>query len=229
MFQEAAAIGGLSVQLVYYRGLSECRASRWISQPQHLAGLMQRIDCRMGHTQIGKILAHAKRETELLKVQALVFVGDAMEEEADDLSSDAAALGHLGVPVFMFQEGHDRLVEATFRDIARLTRGAWGFCFRRQLEMRCVCSLWMLEFCLRDADSAPYAAVANRFPFKLIRNCLKECRAIRAAFGLNGRAPQGHTSTHDLAPVKSGNWLGLFIWWPRRSFGKPPGPLCARA
>src|SRR5438128_7296066 len=27
MFREAAAIGGLDVQLVYYRGLAECRAS----------------------------------------------------------------------------------------------------------------------------------------------------------------------------------------------------------
>ena len=80
MFREVAAIGGLSVQLVYYRGLAECRSSRWVSQPEHLSGLMERIACRMGHTQIGKVLAHARRESELLKVQALVFVGDAMEE-----------------------------------------------------------------------------------------------------------------------------------------------------
>jgi hypothetical protein len=33
MFRETVAIGGLSVQLVYYRGLGECRASRWLSQP----------------------------------------------------------------------------------------------------------------------------------------------------------------------------------------------------
>ncbi len=30
MFREAASIGGLDVQLVYYRGLGECRASRWV-------------------------------------------------------------------------------------------------------------------------------------------------------------------------------------------------------
>ena len=78
MFREAAAIGGLDVQLVYYRGLSECRASRWVSQAERLGGLMERIDCRGGHTQIGKIIAHAKRETQVTKVQALVFVGDAM-------------------------------------------------------------------------------------------------------------------------------------------------------
>ena len=123
MFREVATIGGLSVQLVYYRGLSECRSSRWVTQPGHLAGLMERIMCRSGETQIGKVLAHARRETELLKVQALVFVGDAMEENPDALVHDAAALGRAGVPAFMFQEGYDRAVEQVFRDIARLTRG----------------------------------------------------------------------------------------------------------
>src|SRR5467141_964471 len=52
MFREAASIGGLDIQLVYYRGLSECRASRWVSETEHLADLMTRIDCRGGHTQI---------------------------------------------------------------------------------------------------------------------------------------------------------------------------------
>src|SRR5256714_13759181 len=85
MFNETAAIGGLDVQLVYYRGLSECRASQWVSDARRLGGLMEKIDCRGGHTQIGKILAHAKRENEAKKVQALVFVGDGMEEPIDDL------------------------------------------------------------------------------------------------------------------------------------------------
>ena len=125
MFREAAAIGGLDVQLVYYRGLSECRASKWVSQPEQLSRLMERTECRSGHTQLGKVLAHAKRETELLKVQALVFVGDAMEENPDDLAQDAAALGRAGVPAFMFQEGNNREVERVFREIARLTHGAY--------------------------------------------------------------------------------------------------------
>jgi hypothetical protein len=125
MFREATAIGSLSVQLVYYRGHSECRASRWVSQPEQLSRLMEQIDCQMGHTQLGKVLTHARRETELLKVQALVFVGDALEENPDKLSHDAAELGRLGVPAFMFQEGKDRTVEQVFRDIARLTHGAY--------------------------------------------------------------------------------------------------------
>jgi hypothetical protein len=125
MFREAAAIGGLDVQLVYYRGLGECRASQWVSDANRLAALMERIDCRGGHTQIAKILAHAKRETEATKVQALVFVGDAMEETIDDLCAAAGELGLRGVPAFMFQEGHDDAAEHAFREIARLTRGAY--------------------------------------------------------------------------------------------------------
>jgi hypothetical protein len=125
MFREAGAVGGLDIQLVYYRGFGECRASRWVGDATHLSDLMARIDCRGGHTQIGKVLAHARRETETAKVQALVFVGDAMEEAIDDLAGKAGELGLLGVPAFMFQEGSDPAAERAFREIARLTRGVY--------------------------------------------------------------------------------------------------------
>src|SRR5262249_42551252 len=124
MFRETAAAGGLDMQLVYYRGIGECRASRWYSQPEQLDKIMSRINCHAGETQIEKILTHAQRETKLLKVSALVFVGDAFEEEADTVIPAADELGRLGVPVFMFQEGGDRDVEQVFREITRLTHGA---------------------------------------------------------------------------------------------------------
>jgi hypothetical protein len=125
MFREAGAIGGLDVQLVYFRGLTECRASQWVSQPESLARLMERIDCRGGHTQIGKILGHARKESHEVKVQALVFVGDAMEEAIDDLCATAGELGLIAVPALMFQEGDDAVTERAFREIARLSRGAY--------------------------------------------------------------------------------------------------------
>jgi hypothetical protein len=125
MFREAASIGGLDVQLLYFRGLGECRASGWVSDGGKLASLMTRISCRGGHTQIGKVLAHARRETEKAKVQALVYVGDAMEEAIDDLSAAAGQLGLLGMPAFVFQEGHDSIAEQALREIARLTHGAY--------------------------------------------------------------------------------------------------------
>ena len=125
MFREVSAVAGLELQLVYYRGLGECRASRWFSRPEQLAKAMSGIMCNAGETQIEKVLAHAKKETRLLRVSALVFVGDAMEENPDTLVHEAGELGRLGVPVFMFQEGDARDVEHIFRDIARLTRGAY--------------------------------------------------------------------------------------------------------
>ena len=57
------------------------------------AALMSAIDCRGGQTQIAKILAHARRESETGKVAVLVFVGDAMEESLDELSARAGELG----------------------------------------------------------------------------------------------------------------------------------------
>jgi hypothetical protein len=125
MFREAAAVGGLDIQLAYYRGMEECRVSGWVGQAERLAHLMSAIDCRGGRTQIGKVIAHAGRETRRAKVQALVFVGDAMEEKLDDLCHAAGELGLLGVPAFMFQEGFDPITEQAFREIARLTRGAY--------------------------------------------------------------------------------------------------------
>ena len=48
-----------------------------------------------------------------------------MEEAIDDLCAAAGELGLLGVPAFMFQEGDDPIAEQAFREIARLTRGAY--------------------------------------------------------------------------------------------------------
>jgi hypothetical protein len=125
MFREAARSGGLDIQLVYFRGFGECRASGWVTTSDKLAALMTSIDCRGGHTQIGKVLSHARQEHAREPVQALVFVGDAMEEKLDDLSIAAGELGLLGVPAFMFQEGHDPVAENAYREIARLSRGAY--------------------------------------------------------------------------------------------------------
>ena len=125
MFREAAAVGSLDIRLVFFRGMSECRASGWISDSAELARLMGKISCQGGHTQIGKVLSETRREAVASGVRALVFVGDAMEESVDDLCARAGELGLLKVPVFMFQEGHDPAAEQAFREIARLTGGAW--------------------------------------------------------------------------------------------------------
>lgn len=125
MFKEAGRIGGLEVQLVYFRGFGECRASRWVADAQKLASLMSRIECRGGRTQIRKVLQRARAEAKKARISALVYVGDAMEEDIDTLCHLAGELGMLSVPVFMFQEGRIPGVETCFREIARLTKGAY--------------------------------------------------------------------------------------------------------
>jgi len=124
MFRETAPIGRLDVQLAYYRG-EECRASKWVSSGDELAHLMNRIDCEAGYTQIGRVLTHALRETQRAPVQALTFVGDAMEESIEELAAKAARLGALGVPIFMFQEGRDPAVRKAFRLLALKSGGAY--------------------------------------------------------------------------------------------------------
>lgn len=126
MFQAAAALGGLDVQLVYFRGFNECRASSFVSGGQGLAALMGRIQVRGGETQIRKVLVHARDEAKRDKVGALVFVGDAMEENPDRLAALAGELALQGVKAFMFQEGDDPRARRTFEDIARLTGGAYS-------------------------------------------------------------------------------------------------------
>jgi len=125
MFNETAAIGGLDVQLMYFRGFNECRASRWVSDPKALADLMTRIDCRGGHTQIRRVLAHTRDETKKKPVQALVYIGDCMEEPLDDLCAVAGEIGMTGTRAFLFHEGRDAVAEQAFREIARLTNGAY--------------------------------------------------------------------------------------------------------
>jgi hypothetical protein len=124
MFVETAAIGGLEIQLCFYRGFDEFKASSWVDRSQDLLRLMTSVDCHAGRTQIRKVLHHAINETKRRKVAALVFVGDCVEEDIDGLAGLAGQLGLLGVPAFMFHEGHDERAAFAFREIARLTGGA---------------------------------------------------------------------------------------------------------
>ena len=119
MFQAAASLGGLDVQLVYFRGPNECRASNFVSGGEGLAALMAGISVRGGITQIGRVLSHALSQSRRAKIGALVFVGDAMEENIDSVLQKAGELGLAGVKAFMFQEGEDSQASRAFREIAR--------------------------------------------------------------------------------------------------------------
>jgi hypothetical protein len=140
MFEEAAKIGGLDVQLVYYRGSDEVRHSSWFSDAHELVSRMSTIKCVAGATKIARVLQRIRAENAREKISAAIFVGDAVEEVPQELY-DAAA--DLSVPCFLFQEGDNlavpvdqyglplpeapqQKVEQVFRKIARLTNGAWA-------------------------------------------------------------------------------------------------------
>jgi hypothetical protein len=126
MFAAAANLGGLAVQLVYFRGFSECRASPFLERGEGLAACMTKISVRAGRTQIGKVLRHVRDAAKAERIGAFVFIGDAMEEQIEDLALLAGELGLLGVKAFMFQEGRDPTVEEAFRRVAFVTGGAYA-------------------------------------------------------------------------------------------------------
>ena len=125
MFTAAAELRGLALQLVWYRGYGEFQIEPWLVDSIELKRCMTSVQCRGGLTQIGRVLEHAIRETRRQRVNALALVGDCLEEPLDPLCHLAGQLGLLGVPAFMFQEGSDPDAKLGFREIARLTGGAY--------------------------------------------------------------------------------------------------------
>ena len=126
MFEVTADLGGLDVQLAFYRGFQEFKVSQWTSQPKQLSRLMTSVSCLAGATQLEKMLKHARNEAVRKKIDALVFVGDAFEEDVDDVGNVAGELGMLGLPAFMFHEGDCPLAGFAFQQVAKLSGG--GYC-----------------------------------------------------------------------------------------------------
>ena len=126
MFLATQNLGGLSVQLAYYRGFNELRATDWLVDEHALLRQMSHVQCLGGYTQIERLLNHALKEHSKQAVKAMVFIGDACEENPDLLIGKAGELGLKGLPLFMFQEGGDPAVEQCFRQMARLSGGAWA-------------------------------------------------------------------------------------------------------
>ncbi|ASJ74698.1 VWA domain-containing protein [Granulosicoccus antarcticus] len=124
MFIHTRGIGTLDVQLVYYRGYDECRASKWLDNADKVIALMRKVTCQAGRTQIGRVLKHALAECRAKPVQALVFVGDCVEENIDELGNLAGQARLLGMPVFVFQEGHDPNASYALAQVAKLSGGA---------------------------------------------------------------------------------------------------------
>jgi hypothetical protein len=126
MFMATRNLGGLEVQLCYYRGFSDFRASPWLQDEFALLQQMNSVRCEGGYTQIVRVLEHSLREHAVQPVKAVVFIGDACEEKHDLLAGKAGELGIARLPLFVFQEGTDTGAEVLFRQMAKLSGGAWA-------------------------------------------------------------------------------------------------------
>jgi hypothetical protein len=126
MFDVAQATGGIAVQLVWFRGRGEFKASDWTTSPAALGASMREVRCASGFTQLRRVLAHVRAQAAESRVGALVYVGDCCEENAEFVLKEAGALAILGVPAFMFHEGQDPNAAAVFAEVARLTRGVYA-------------------------------------------------------------------------------------------------------
>jgi len=123
MFEEAGKVGGLDVQLIYFRGTNECSHSDWMSDARELQRMMGRIRCEGGYTKYARAFAYVRKEHERSPINAVVVVGDAMEESPGELYD---AVAGLGAPFFLFQEGDLPEVTKCFKEMARLTNGAYA-------------------------------------------------------------------------------------------------------
>lgn len=126
MFSSASSLGGLNLQLCYFRGLAEFFHSNWQSNSDELLSIMTRIHCEAGATQLGRVLRHAEAENKSKPIKGLVFIGDAMEENRDTLAQLAGKLGLLNVPLFIFQEGNEAYAREVFIELCRLSGGAYS-------------------------------------------------------------------------------------------------------
>jgi hypothetical protein len=126
MFAATAGLRSLSVSLAYYRGHGEFAATPFLTDSRALAARMSGVTCLGGHTQILRLLRHAESEAAVARLHALVFVGDAAEEEPDPIWQAAGRLGARGVPAFVFQEGDNPGATAVLRGIARQSGGVWA-------------------------------------------------------------------------------------------------------
>lgn len=126
MFHATDQLGGLHLQLCYYRGFHEFDHSPWLRDSQALLRTMTAVQCLGGYTQLERVLDHCLAENSEQAVQAVIIIGDAVEEKVDKLCAKAGKLGMLGVPLFMFQEGFDASVRQCFQQMALVSKGAFA-------------------------------------------------------------------------------------------------------
>ncbi len=126
MFSAVKETGGLAVSLAYFRGHGEFAATPFLTSAAELARRMAGVTCLGGHTQVIRTLRHALAQTKAERVNALILIGDAFEEEVDEACHLAGECGLRGLPLFCFLEGQNPVAATAFRQMAKLSGGAFA-------------------------------------------------------------------------------------------------------
>lgn len=126
MFTACTDIASLSIQLAYYRGLGELHLGDYQGDGNALATQMSRVQCAAGQTQIARLLRRVIDRQASAQARALVFIGDAVEEDPGRLRELAGRCRLLGLPLFLFQEGGDPTVTQCFEAMASVSGGAFS-------------------------------------------------------------------------------------------------------
>ena len=125
MFMSTQMMGSLEISLCYFHGYNEFKHFPWTQNAKNLRDQMLQVRCLGGQTQIKRTLDHAISICTKQNIKAVVYIGDCCEESIDHIATSAGKLGVLGVPVFIFHEGHEPSAKRAFQHIAQLTNGAY--------------------------------------------------------------------------------------------------------
>ncbi len=88
---------------------------------------MNNVSCEAGMTQIHRVITQAlSAGSTQHPLRAVVFVGDACEEDPERLMALAGQCGIKRIPLFLFQEGGDAKTRDIFKGLARLSHGAYA-------------------------------------------------------------------------------------------------------
>lgn len=123
MFQAVAGLGRVSLRLVHFGG-GELTDHGWSENTRKLATRMAAVRCRQGLTQVLPALRVFMDDGE--KIDAVILVGDAFEEEPAEALMLCHTLRIRGIRVFAFFEGELLAAEDQFRLIAGTTGGRFA-------------------------------------------------------------------------------------------------------
>lgn len=132
MLSTVAQIGTLDVSLAYFRGdrsEGDVGFSDFTTDPNSLAVLMDGINCSAGPTQIIQMFEHALTLHAQTPINALVFIGDTMEESFEQAKEVCSRIGASGMQLFIFHEGSAwKTFEhaSELKEMARLGHGAYA-------------------------------------------------------------------------------------------------------